>query len=143
MKPTDVVCALIVDRDKILIVQYGPDSKYPGKWEFPGGKVHEGELPEEALVREIREELGAGLNILFPLESVDFSYPDKMIRLIPFVCRMADKVPVMVEHSDYRWVVPLELDQYDLLPADRDLLKTGANYPELVKLLSSGKEQHE
>jgi len=136
-----VVCALICKGDKLLIVQYGPGSKHPGKWEFPGGKVHEGETHPEALLREIREELGVEVKIVCQLEAVEFSYPEKQIRLIPFVCRLVERNLVLSEHSKMEWVKPKELDGYDLLPADRELMGRGENYQKLLELLSAGNQR--
>ena len=141
VQPIDVVCALIVENGKVLIVQHGPGSKHPGKWEFPGGKVHAGEMPEEALVREIREELGVGVNILLPLEPVDFSYPEMQIRLIPFVCQLMELSLGLAEHCGMEWVRPEELERYDLLPADRELMNTGDNYANLAMLLSENNQR--
>jgi len=139
--PIEVVCALIIDRNMVLIVQHGKGSKHPGKWEFPGGKIHEGESSGEALIREIREELGTALKILFPLQPVDFMYPGKQVHLIPFICQLADNQLVLYEHQDFRWVKVEELFHYDLLPADRKMLETGDNFHCLKDWLSGNNQR--
>ena len=139
--PVAVVCALIVDRDKILIVQHGPGSKHPGMWEFPGGKIHPGESPEVALSREIMEELGIQVNILHPLEPVDFEYPGRSIRLTPFVCRYELQTIVLHEHQAFVWLEPEDMDKFELLPADRKLLDIGENSLILKRFLSESGNQ--
>ena len=134
--PVDVVCALIIEGGKLLIVQYGPGSKHPGQWEFPGGKVHAGESPEEALSREITEELGIQVNILYPLEPVEYEYSDRLIRLIPFVCRYERKTIVLQEHQALLWLELKDLNNFGLLPADRKLLDSRVNSGILKQFLS-------
>jgi 8-oxo-dGTP diphosphatase len=127
----DVVCAIIIKAGKLLIVQHGPDSINPGKWEFPGGKVHPGELPEAALIREIREELELEIKIITPLEPAGYAYPDKTILLIPFLCLCNSADLILNEHSRFEWVFLDDLAGYDLLPADRAVLEIEVNYREL------------
>jgi len=129
-----VVCALIIEKGKLLSVQHGQGSKHPGKWEFPGGKVHPGESPKVAIVREIMEELGIRVEILTLLEPVEYEYPDKTVRLIPYVCRPGVGAIVLHEHQAFSWVDPEAIGQYDLLPADTELLKTGGNFRVLMKM---------
>jgi 8-oxo-dGTP diphosphatase len=123
----EVVCALIIKSGRLLIVQYGPDSKYPGKWEFPGGKVQSGESSDEALIREIREELEMEIQIIIPLEPAIYTYPDKTIRLNPFLCSRVSGDFVLNEHIRYEWVGLGDLSDYDLLPADRAILENEMN----------------
>jgi 8-oxo-dGTP diphosphatase len=136
IKPVDVVCALVVDNGKLLIVQHGPSSRHPWKWEFPGGKVHPGETPEAALVREIREELEMEIQIIIPLEPAGYAYPDKTIQLIPFLCLPNSGKLYLHEHARYEWVSLDELSVYDLLPPDRALLKIEMNEKNLTVFMS-------
>jgi 8-oxo-dGTP diphosphatase len=135
-QPVDVVCALIIEKDRLLIVRYGPDSKHPGKWEFPGGKVLEGESLEEALRREISEELEIEIAIKEKLEFAEYAYPDRSIRLIPFLCTIKSGKLKLNEHEAYKWILHDELGNLDLLPADRLLLKTGENLRKLTDFLT-------
>ena len=140
-KPIAVVCALMVRKGNVLIVQYGPGSKHPGKWEFPGGKIHRGESPEVALSREIMEELGIQVKILSRLEPVEYEYPGRCIRLIPFVCRYERQTIVLHEHQAFVWLEPEDMDKFELLPADRKLLDTGENSGILKRFLTESGNQ--
>ena len=85
----------------------------PLKWEFPGGKIEADETAEECLIREIKEELNIEIQITGSLPPNDHQYPDKLIRLIPFICRQKDGEIILKEHADYKW-----LDAKDLLDLD-------------------------
>ncbi|MDO8992976.1 MAG: NUDIX domain-containing protein, partial [Daejeonella sp.] len=82
-------------------------------WEFPGGKIEENETAEECLIREIKEELNIEIEITASLSPNDYQYPDKLIRLIPFICRQKDGEIILKEHTDYK-----RLDVKDLLDLD-------------------------
>jgi len=135
---TDVVCALIVNNGKILIVQHGALSKHHGKWEFPGGKVHPGEFPESALIREIREELDIDVEVIFPLEAVVYPYPGKTIRLIPYVCAILSGSIFLNEHCQLHWSDIPGILGADLLPADLALMEIKENYLKLLEFTSEG-----
>jgi 8-oxo-dGTP diphosphatase len=110
----DVTCAIIRNEEKkILIVQRGENTDHPFKWEFPGGKVTQGESEEDCIIREIREELSMEIVICRRLQPFEYDYGHKQIRLIPFVCDTLDELPLLAEHMDYRWI-----DMNDLLSAD-------------------------
>lgn len=115
----DVSCAIILNEDdRILVVQRGSESDHPGKWEFPGGKVDEGESPEDSVVREISEELLMDIIITGVIDPVEYDYTFKSIRLIPFICNTLDEQPVLTEHASYRWVTFHDLGKVDLCEAD-------------------------
>jgi 8-oxo-dGTP diphosphatase len=135
-KMIDVVCALIIKAGKLLIVQHGPFSHHPGKWEFPGGKMQPGESPEEALIREIREELAMEIQIITPLEPASYAYPDKTILLIPFLCSCSSADLILHEHSRFEWVDLEDLAGYDLLPADNALLGIEENSGALMRYMN-------
>lgn len=118
--PIPVVCAVIERQGRVLIARR-PAHKHLGlKWEFPGGKVEPGETAEAAILREIREELGCGIEIAFPLAPFVFDYGTVVIEMIPFVVRLAatSPEPAVTEHSELAWAAIDELSRYDLAPAD-------------------------
>lgn len=119
--PIPVVCAVIEDGSGRVLVAQRPAHKHLGlKWEFPGGKVEAAETPEDALHREIEEELACRLAIDGPLPRFVHDYGTVAIEMIPFVCRLAagSPAPHPHEHVALRWVSPPELDGLDLAPAD-------------------------
>jgi mutator protein MutT len=121
-KPLDVTCAIIVHDGKVLVCQRHKDSEHSLQWEFPGGKVEPGETTEACIVREIKEELGVDIEILEHLVPVDFCYPSKQIRLIPFLCRISKGDPVAHEHYAFAWIDQYGLKQLDWAGADKELL---------------------
>lgn len=94
-----VVCAIIEKENLILVAQRGINQTNAGLWEFPGGKVHVGETAEQALKREILEELSVDIDIKEQLETVSFQYPWIFIKLIPFICSIRNGDPVALEHA--------------------------------------------
>ena len=120
---TDVVAALIWDKDKFMICQR-PAHKARGLlWEFVGGKVEMGETKEQALVRECHEELDITLDVGTVFAEVVHEYPDITITLTLFNAKIAEGVPKLLEHNDIRWIIPAEIPQYDFCPADTEILK--------------------
>ena len=125
MKTIEVVAAILRDGGRIYATQrgYGDWKDY---WEFPGGKIEPGETPEEALVREIREELGAKIAVDSYLTAVDWDYPAFHLHMRCYLCRVTDGELTIKEHEAARWLTKDELDSVAWLPADRtiiDLLK--------------------
>jgi len=115
----EVTCAIIRnDEGEVLVVQRGPDSDHPLKWEFPGGKTRTGESHEECIVREIEEELSLDIVICGSLATVEHDYGHKQVRLIPFVCDTLLDLPVLHEHVSYRWLEAGELGAVDFSAAD-------------------------
>ncbi|PTL98818.1 MAG: hypothetical protein DA440_08300 [Bacteroidetes bacterium] len=125
MKTIEVVAALVEVEDLILIVQRKEDAKaYKSlKWEFPGGKVEEGERPEDAVVREVKEELQIDIEPVEPLGRVVYAYPDVNVDLTLFHCALVDGLPIMKEHNDLSWSHKSLLHTYDWSAADRELLE--------------------
>lgn len=121
MKTISVVAAIICDGDHIFATQrgYGDWKDY---WEFPGGKVEPKEAPEEALVREIREELGAEINIDSYLTTVDYNYPKFHLNMRCYLCRVINGELTLKEHEAARWLSKDELNSVAWLPADRTIL---------------------
>jgi mutator protein MutT len=114
----EVVCALIMQNGQVLIAQRGPDKDQSGKWEFPGGKITEGELTQTALKREIKEELALEITIEKPLTVTLYGYAAFTVRLYPFICTAHGQSPQLTEHTAIEWVSPENILQYDLVPAD-------------------------
>lgn len=122
-KVTQVVAALIWDGDKFLICQR-PAHKARGLlWEFVGGKTEPGETPQQALIRECREELAVEVSVGTVFMEVLHEYPDLLVQLILFNCSIASGVPQMLEHNDIRWIAIEEIPDFDFCPADVDILK--------------------
>ena len=118
-----VAAALIRQGDKFLICQR-PAHKARGLlWEFVGGKVESGETPEQALVRECREELGVDTEADDIFADLVHEYPDLTIRLTLFNTRIVAGEPRKLEHNDIRWIRADEIDRYEFCPADEEILK--------------------
>ena len=119
----NVVAALIWKGDKFMICQR-PSHKARGlMWEFVGGKVEEGESFENALIRECREELAIEIKPLDIFTEVKHIYPDITISLTLFNAVITSGEPVLLEHEDLRWIKPLEIDEYQFCPADKEILE--------------------
>lgn len=125
---TEVVAALIWDKDKFMICQR-PAHKARGLlWEFVGGKVEPGETKEAALIRECREELDIELTVGDVFFEVTHAYPDLTVHLTLFHAAIRAGTPKKLEHNDIRWITVGEIDQYPFCPADEEILqklKTG------------------
>ena len=122
MKTIQVVAALIFHEGKLFATQrgYGAWRDY---WEFPGGKIEPGETPEEALVREIREELDTGISVLSHVCDVEYDYPEFHLSMQCFRCEITSGEPKLLEHEAARWLGREELDTVDWLPADQILVR--------------------
>jgi 8-oxo-dGTP diphosphatase len=119
-----VACAL-VDADRRVLIGQRPEGKqFAGLWEFPGGKLEAGESPEDALLRELDEELGISTKsaCLAPLSFASHSYRSFHLLMPLFVCRKWHGVPVAREHAAIRWVRPQHLRDYPMPPADEPLI---------------------
>jgi len=115
----NVTCAIIRNEDdEVLIVQRGESTDHPFKWEFPGGKINEGESEEDCIIREIKEELSIEIVICSRLNPVDHDYGHKQIRLIPFICDTLDNMPFLSEHIAFEWVELNNLKTFDFSQAD-------------------------
>lgn len=123
-KTVSVACLVLLDQQGAVLTTRRPEGKQlGGLWEFPGGKVEAGESPEEALRREILEELEVGLGDLEAMSPVVHEYPFGVIRLLPFVSEIV-RPPVirLVEHSEHRWVTPQTWVNLEWAPADLPIL---------------------
>lgn len=120
---TEVVAALIWDKDRFMICQR-PAHKARGLlWEFVGGKVEPGETKEQALIRECQEELAITLTVGKVFMEVVHAYPDLTVHLTLFHAAIAAGVPQKLEHEDIRWITPEEIPNFAFCPADEEILK--------------------
>lgn len=122
MKHYDVVAAVVVNEQRQILCARRGVTRYAYtslKYEFPGGKIEPGETPQEALRRELREELDYDVRVERPLCVVNYAYPDFSISLQAFVCSPRSPHLILREHHDVRWLSPDELDGLDWAAADR------------------------
>jgi 8-oxo-dGTP diphosphatase len=117
-RPIEVVCALIERNGRVLAARRSLVKSQGGKWEFPGGKLHDGESPRDALVREIREELRITILVGDALPPSTHDYGAFAITLIPFRCEIASGEPDPVEHEALAWCALDELASLDWAAAD-------------------------
>ena len=117
MKTIEVVAAIIHQNEKILATQRGYGD-YKGWWEFPGGKMEEGETEEQGIVREIREELNVGICVERKVCTVEYDYPTFHLRMHCFWCSIAEGVLELKEHQSARWLEKSGWEGLDWLPAD-------------------------
>jgi 8-oxo-dGTP diphosphatase len=123
--------ALIDADDRVLIAQRPEGKALAGLWEFPGGKIDQGERPEAALIRELQEELGITVKeaCLAPLTFASYAYPEFHLLMPLYVCRRWDGFVQSREGQALKWVRAKDLRQYPMPPADEPLI------PPLVELL--------
>ncbi len=120
--PLLVTAAVISDGEKILITRRPDDKRHPGLWEFPGGKVDPGESPEEALCREIREELDAEIQVLKIFEVVFHRYEWGPVLVLAYSCRLLTPAIRNLGVAEHRWLYPSELPEFSILPADQPII---------------------
>ncbi len=119
-----VSIALINNENEILLSKRPKKKHLSGFWEFPGGKVEEGETPEIALIREVKEELNIDINdkCIAPLSFSEFDYKNFQLLLLLYVCRRWDGEPMSMESNKLEWVKPNMLRAYKMPPADDALI---------------------
>ena len=125
MKKVEVVAAVIQHQNKILAVQRGP-AKYAyisEKWEFPGGKMESGETEEQTIIREIREELDMQIKVQSKLLTVEHPYPDFHLTMHTYLCEAETNTPTLTEHTAYKWLLLVELDELDWAEADVPIVR--------------------
>lgn len=125
MKLVLVVAAALIDPDNRVLLTRRPEGKsMAGLWEFPGGKVETGEAPEQALIRELAEELGVETweSCLAPIGFASHRYDDFHLLMPLFACRKWQGVPRSIEGQEMAWVHPRDLRRYDMPPADLPLI---------------------
>ena len=122
MKRIEVVAAIIVQDNMVFATQRGYGDFKDG-WEFPGGKVESGESPQEALVREIEEELDTTIEVGEHLCTVEYDYPKFHLTMHCYICSIVDGALTLLEHEAARWLKREELWTVEWLPADVDVVK--------------------
>lgn len=122
MKTVKVVAAIIIHENKIFATQRGY-GEFKDGWEFPGGKIEPGETPQEALVREIKEELDIEIEVKYFLETVEYDYPAFHLSMDCFFCAIKSGEMVLKEHEAAKWLTAETLDSVDWLPADKGLVE--------------------
>ena len=122
MKHIEVVAAIIRKGDKMFATQRGY-GEWKDWWEFPGGKMESGETPEEALEREIREELSAEISVDEFLCTVEYDYPAFHLKMHCYQCSLVTEALHLNEHEAAKWLTKDELDGVKWLPADLEVIE--------------------
>ena len=122
MKTINVVAAIIMKDGKVFATQRGYGD-YKDWWEFPGGKIEPGETPEEALVREIREELHADIRVGFLVDTVEYDYPKFHMVMRCYLCRLISEKIELVEHEAARWLSVDDVWSVKWLPSDIEVIE--------------------
>ncbi|MCQ2272785.1 MAG: (deoxy)nucleoside triphosphate pyrophosphohydrolase [Bacteroidales bacterium] len=122
MKTKSVVAAVIIQNGKLFATQRGYGD-WKDWWEFPGGKIEPGETPQQALRREIREELATEVNVGELLHTIEYDYPEFHLSMQCFLCSIVGNTPTLLEHEAARWLTKDELYSVQWLPADIAVVK--------------------
>lgn len=134
MKTIRVVAAIIIHNDRIFATERGY-GELKGGWEFPGGKIELGETSQQALMREIKEELDINIRVGELLDTVEYDYPSFHLSMDCFICKIESGQLVLREHSAAKWLTKDTLDIVDWLPADKGVVqKLKGCYEQLVTL---------
>ena len=123
MKSIEVVAAVIVKDGRIFATQRGYGD-FKDFWEFPGVKIEPGEKAEDALIREIKEELEADITVDSFLQTIEYDYPKFHLILHCYLCSLNTKEVHLLEHESSRWLSADELDSVEWLPADLSLISS-------------------
>lgn len=127
MKTIKVVAAIIIDNGKVFATQRGY-GEFKDGWEFPGGKIEEGETAREAIVREIREELDTEIQVEELLDTVEYDYPKFHLSMDCFICTVKSEDLVLKEHEAAKWLTKETLGSVEWLPADEGLIEKIREY---------------
>lgn len=127
MKIVRVVAAIIIENGKVFATQRGY-GEFKDGWEFPGGKIEPGETPEEAIVREIKEELDTEVEVIELLDTVEYDYPNFHLSMGCFICKIKSGDLVLKEHEAAKWLTKDTLGSVEWLPADMGLVREIEKY---------------
>lgn len=127
MKNIKVVAAIIINKDKVFATQRGY-GEFKDGWEFPGGKIEEGETPEQALEREIQEELETKIQVNEKINTVEYDYPNFHLSMDCFICNIIEGNLILKEHEAAKWLSKDELYSVNWLPADEGLIEKIKKY---------------
>lgn len=133
MKVVNVVAAIIRDGDRIFATQRGY-GEFKDGWEFPGGKIECGESPEEAIIREIKEELDTDIAIDDDLTTIEYDYETFHLSMQCFICHVTSGKLKLLEHEAATWLDTQHLDEVAWLPADLTIIETLRQYLEKTRL---------
>ncbi len=122
MKSISVAAAVIIRDDGCIFAAERGYGEFRDLWEFPGGKLEEGESAEDALKREIHEELNSDIEIIAPLRTVEYDYPSFHLTMHIFIARLIRGGLELLEHESSAWLKPDELDTVHWLPADQEAI---------------------
>ena len=128
MKEIKVVCGIIYHQNKIFVARRKGGKDFAGKWEFPGGKVEDGESEQDALKRELLEELGMKVTVGEKLCSNTHKYENFHIELIAYKCEFIKATYVLTDHDQYEWVEPKSLHEFNFTDADIPLIDLINNF---------------
>lgn len=121
MKTIKVAAAIIKHDDKIFVAQRGY-GEFKDSWEFPGGKIKQNETPQQALVREIYEELDIIVEVGKLIDTVEYDYPNYHLIMYCFLCSVKEGTFVLKEHEAAKWLTKENIDSVEWLPADKSLI---------------------
>jgi 8-oxo-dGTP diphosphatase len=121
--PLLVTAAVVIENGRVLITRRPEDKKYPGYWEFPGGKVDPGESPQVALVREMLEELDVHVKVQGIFDVVYHRYDWGAVLILSYRCTIEKGTIRNLEVAEHCWVCPEELAEFKILPADQPIIK--------------------
>lgn len=127
MKTINVVAAIIIKDNKIFATQRGY-GEFKDGWEFPGGKVEQGEAPENAIVREIKEELDTVIEVIEYFDTVEYDYPNFHLSMKCYICTVVSGKLELLEHESAKWLDKDSLDSVAWLPADLGLVDKLKDY---------------
>lgn len=120
--PILVTAAVVFDGEKVLLTRRPDDKRHPGFWEFPGGKVDPGESPEQALCREMREELDVEVRVSGIYEVVFYRYEWGSVLILAYHCELLTDTLRDLGVAEHRWVLPREMVNFNILPADQPII---------------------
>lgn len=121
MKIVKVVAAIIIENEKVFATQRGY-GEFKDGWEFPGGKIESGETAQDAIVREIKEELDTVVEVVELLDTVEYDYPQFHLSMDCFICKIKSGNLVLKEHEAAKWLTKETLESVEWLPADLGLI---------------------